>query len=261
MKTQKVIYYSDELNDEFSGTSKNNYKVTEKYKYIKKGYIYNIISFIFYRIILMPIAFIYAKIIKRTKFENRKVLKSVKSGYFVYANHTNNILDAFCPTLMCFPKKPYIIVNSDNINLPILKKSTRMFGALPIPSNLSASKNFMYAVEKRSVSGNPIVIYPEAHIWPYYTDIRPFTSVSFKYPVKFDEPSFCFTTTYQRRGKNKFRAVIYVDGPFYVNKELESIKEQQEDLRNRIYNKMKERAKLNNVEIIKYVRKGEKNND
>ena len=255
MKKQKIIYYSDLLNDDFSSTSKNKYMITEKYKYIKTGLLYNIIAFIFYRIIMMPIAFVYVKIIKRTKFENKKVLKGVKSGFFVYANHTHNMLDAFCPTLICFPKKPYIIVNSDNVDLPILKRATRMFGALPVPSNLSASKNFIYAVEKRSVQCNPIVIYPEAHIWPYYTDIRPFKSVSFKYPVKFDEPSFCFTTTYQKTKHNKFRAVIYVDGPFYINKQLTSPKEQQEELRNRIYEKMKERTKENNIEIIKYIKK------
>ena len=192
----------------------------------------------------MPIAFIYVKLIKHITFENKKVLKTVKSGYFVYANHTHNLFDAFCPTLINFPKKPYIVVNGDNMDLPILKTSTRMLGALPIPSSLSASKNFMYALEKRTVQGNPIVIYPEAHIWPYYTDIRPFKSVSFKYPVKFDEPSFCFTTTYQKKkNPNKFKVVIYIDGPFYINKELPSPKEQQEDLRNRIYKTMKQRAK------------------
>ena len=254
MKEQKIIYYSDELNDEFSGTIKNNYVVDENYEYIKKGFIYNFFAFIFYRIILMPIAFVYVKVIKKTKFVNTRVLKSVKSGYFVYANHTNNILDAFCPTLICFPKKTYIIVNSDNINLPVLKRSTRMFGAIPVPSNLTASKNFIYAVEKRIVQRNPVVIYPEAHIWPFYTDIRPYKSTSFKYPVKFDEPSFCFTTTYQKT-KKSFRAVIYVDGPFYVNKELFSQKEQQEELRNRIYEQMKQRAKLNNIEVIKYIKR------
>ena len=256
MKKQKVIYYSDEINDDFSGTVKNNFIITDKYRYIITNPIYNFFAFVFYRLILMPIAFLYLKI-KKVKFENRQVLKQIKhGGYFVYANHTHNFFDAFSPTFICLPKKPYIIVNPDNMNLSFLKRATRMFGALPIASSLSASKNFMYAVEKRCVQGNPIIIYPEAHIWPYYTKIRPFKSVSFKYPVKFNEPSFCFTTTYQKTKKRKkFRPIVYVDGPFYVNKDLESVKQQQEDLRNRIYEQMKLRSKLSDVEIIKYIKK------
>lgn len=260
MKNQKVIYYSDLLNDDFSGTAKNKLKITNKYRYIITNPIYKIVSFIVYRIIVTPIAFIYIKFIKKVKFENKKVLKQCKnSGYFVYGNHTNNVCDAFNPTVMNFPKKTYIIVNPDNLDLPVLKKSTRMMGALPLPSSLSASKNFMYAVEKRVVQGHPVIVYPEAHIWPYYTKIRPFKSVSFKYPVKFNEPSFCATTTYQKH-KRKHRMVVYVDGPFYANKSLPSEKEQQEDLRNRIYETMVERSKNSNIEIIKYIEK-EKHND
>jgi len=111
-------------------------------------------------------------------------------------------------------------------------------------------------MEKRILEGHPVVIYPEAHIWPYYTSIRPFKSTSFRYPARFQEPSFCFTTTYQKNGnKKKPKIVIYVDGPFYPNSDL-NLKEQQEDLRNRIYECMLERSKNSNFEMIEY-KKGE----
>ena len=117
----------------------------------------------------------------------------------------------------------------------------------------------MHAMEKRLVQGHPVLIYPEAHIWPYYTAIRPFKSTSFRYPIKFQVPSFCYTTTYQRQGKKKKpKMVIYVDGPFYPNKDLLDIKEQQEDLRNQVYNCMVERSKNSNFQYIEYIKKEKK---
>ena len=136
-----------------------------------------------------------------------------------------------------------------------LKTIVEMLGAIPIPSNKQAMKNFLETIEKRIKKGHSITIYPEAHIWPYYTKIRPFKSVSFKYPVKLQKPSFCMTNTYQSYGKNKnkVKIVSYIDGPFFPDQGL-SLKEQQEDLRNKIYDAMVERSQNSNIEVIKYVR-------
>ena len=108
----------------------------------------------------------------------------------------------------------------------------------------------------RIEKGYSITIYPEAHIWPYYTGIRNFKSVSFKYPVQLNVPSFCMTNTYQSYGKNKKRVkiVTYIDGPFFPDENLKTMKEKQEDLRNRIYQQMCERSKNSNVEVIKYIK-------
>ena len=136
-----------------------------------------------------------------------------------------------------------------------------MLGAIPIPSDIKAMKNFLATIEEKIKNKNSITIYPEAHIWPYYTKIRQFKAVSFKYPVKLNAPAYCITNTYQRYGRhnNKIQLVSYVDGPFYPNEEL-TLKERQQDLRDRVYEKMVERSKNNNVEHIKYV-KIEKNEE
>lgn len=251
-----MIYYNDELNDEFSGSNIKPKKITGKYKYISKNQIYNFFAFIAYRIIATPIAFMY-KLFKGIKFENKEVLKKFKGrGYFVYANHTNRFSDVLMPHMISFPTKTYTVVASENVNIPILGEATKMLGALPIANTLDGTRNFMQAIEKRAVQGHPILIYPEAHIWPYYTSIRPFKSTSFRYPVKFLEPTFCYTTTYQKRANSKKpKIVIYVDGPFYPNKSLD-MKQQQDDLRNQVYNCMLERSKNSNFEHYEYVKKG-----
>ena len=56
------------------------------------------------------------------------------------------------------------------------------------------------------------------------------------------------------KNRKKPKIVIYVDGPFYPDRSL-SEKEQQETLRNEIYNCMLERSKNSNFEYVKYVQK------
>ena len=98
-----------------------------------------------------------------------------------------------------------------------------------------------------------ISVYPEAHIWPYYSKIRNFVSTSFKYPVKFNKPVFSFTTTYKERKGRRPKITVYIDGPFYPNKNLNT-KKAQEELRNVVYDKMCERAKNTDVEYYKYIK-------
>ena len=155
-----------------------------------------------------------------------------------------------------YPKRNFLIVNPVNISLKGTGTLVEMLGAMPIPSNKSAMKNFLNAIKQKTNKGYAITIYPEAHIWPYYTKIRPFKDVSFKYPVQLEKPAFCITNTYQSYGRNnqKIKIVSYIDGPFFPSKEL-TLKEQQKELRNKIYNCMDERSKNSNIEHIKYIKK------
>ena len=66
-----------------------------------------------------------------------------------------------------------------------------------------------------------VVIYPEAHVWKYYTKIRPYPSTSFKFPVHCNVPAFCMTTTYYKRKLGKKPGiVVYIDGPFMLDNNL-----------------------------------------
>ena len=258
MKKEKVIYYNDELNDEFSGVKEKDFKLNDDYQYIHKNVLWKIGEFFFYRVIMTPVAFFYLKFKFHFKVINKKVLKGFKKhGIFLYGNHTNVPADAYIPNMVVFPQKCYVIVNSQNVAIKGTRTFMSMVGALPIPDSFKGMRSFIEAVEKRSVQGNAICVYPEAHIWPYYTKIRPFKSASFRYPIQFGDPSFAFTTTYQKRKHSKKpKIVVYVDGPFYGDLNL-SEKERKEDLRNRIYNAMVERSKNSNIEVVKYVKKGE----
>ena len=203
----------------------------------------------------MPIKVLYAKIKFKIKYIGKDKLKKYKNeGYFIYGNHTQAFADTFIPSIANYPKRNYFIVNPENVSMKFLRTIVEMLGAIPIPSNKKAMKNFLETIEKRVQNKYSITIYPEAHIWPYYTKIRPFKEVSFKYPIQLSKPSFCITNTYQQYGKDKIKIVSYIDGPFFPNKNLQ-MKEQQQELRNQIYNTMVERSKNSNIEYIKYVKK------
>lgn len=257
MKNEKVIYYSDELNDEFSGADITPRKIDENYKYIHTNVMWNICSFLLQNVLSLPIKYLYSKIKLKTKYIGKEKLKDYKKqGYFVYGNHTQVFADTFLISNALFPKINYYIVNPENVSMKVLGNVVQMLGAIPIPGNKSAMKSFLDTIEKRIKQGRSISILPEAHIWPYYTKIRPFKSVSFKYPVQLDTPTFCVTNTYQSYGKNndKVKLVSYIDGPFFPDKELKTMKEKQENLRNQVYDCMVERSKNSNVEVIKYIK-------
>ena len=251
---EKIFYYSDELNDEFSSAKITPRVIDEKFKY-KHGKIWDACSFIIQNIISMPIKIGYAKLKFRIKFVGKEKLKECKdTGYFVYGNHTQTFADTFIPSLAIFPKRNFLIVNPENISVKPFGWLVEMLGAIPVPGNKGAMKKFLSIIEEKIHKKYAITIYPEAHIWPYYTKIRPFKSVSFKYPVELQKPVFCVTNTYQRRGKNgdKVKIVSYIDGPFFADENLNSVKEQKEELRNRVYECMVERSKNSNIEVIRY---------
>lgn len=257
MKNKKVIYYKDELNDEFSTAKIVPKKIDENYKYIHKNILWNTFSYLLQNIISMPIKVLYAKIKFKIKYVGKEKFKCYRNdSYFIYVNHTQSFADTFIPSLANYPKRNFFIVNPENISMKGLKNIVEMLGAIPIPSNKTAMKHFLEVIEERINSKSSITIYPEAHIWPYYTKIRPFKDVSFKYPVELNVPAFCITNTYQAYGKrkDKVKIVSYIDGPFVANVTLNK-KEKQKDLRDKIYECMVERSKNSNIEYIKYVKK------
>ena len=57
--TEKIVYYEDELNDEFSGDDITPRIIDDNYKYITKNIFKKITHFFWYRIIANPLAHMY----------------------------------------------------------------------------------------------------------------------------------------------------------------------------------------------------------
>ncbi|MBE6597489.1 MAG: hypothetical protein E7641_07455 [Ruminococcaceae bacterium] len=259
MDKRKVIYYSDELNDEFSLAEITPREIGADYIYCHDTAFKAFTHFFWYRVVAMPIAFLYTKL----RFSHRivggeKLGEYKKGGYFIYGNHTQDIGDAFIPNMLNKKRDKYVVVHPNNVSIPVIGRVTPSLGALPIPDDREAYRNFLDAIDRRISEGKAVVIYPEAHIWPYYTGIRPFGDTSFHYPAKSGAAVFCFTNTYMKRRFSKEpRIVTYVDGPFFPNEEL-PLRERRRELRNRVYETMRMRAELSDTVKIKYIKREKK---
>ena len=252
----KTIYYEDELNDEFSEAIIEPRRIDENYPYEHKNPLWKLSTFLVQNVISLPIKLIYVKLKFRIKYVGREKLKPYKKqGYFVYGNHTQPFADTFIITNTVFPKRNYLIVNPENVSMKGLGNFVQQFGAIPIPNVRSGMKNFLQAIKSKIEKGYSITIFPEAHIWPYYTKIRPFKNVSFRYPIEMKTPTFCVTNTYQKRRNGKVKITTYVDGPFFPDEDLNNIQDKKQSLRDKVYKAMVERSKQNDFEYIKYIKK------
>lgn len=256
-REKKIIYFENELEDEFSTAQITPRTIDGTYDY--QGGIGRKIGRIFwYHIVAKPAAFVFLKWKYHHKIVNRECLKQAKdSGFFLYGNHTNAVADALIPTMICHPRGVHVIVHANNVSMPILGKITPSLGAIPLPDDKDAAKNFTGMIEETAAKGQCITIYPEAHIWPYYTKIRDFKDSSFRYPIACKTPVFCFTNTYQKRKHGKTPQIVtYVAGPFYPVQGA-SMKEQKQELCRQVKETMREYSKNSNAEVIQYEKKQE----
>lgn len=251
IKKQKTYYYKS-FDDDFIESKNQIYKLQEDYKWINNNICFKIGSKILYFIAYVFGVF-YNKFILHMKFENKKILKKYKSaGYFLYGNHTQPLGDIFTPVIACGTKRVYIVASPANLGVAGIGFFLPMLGALPIPDKLKGTKKLYDAIKKRIEQKKCVVIYPEAHVWEYYTKIRPFPSTSFKFPVNCDVPAFCITTTYYKRKFGKKPGIrVYIDGPFISDKQLTK-KENEEKICKEIYKCMQNRSKNSTYEYIKY---------
>lgn len=254
---QQIIYYENELEDEFSTMQIRPKRIGDEYQYEGRTF-FRAGKLFFYELIAKPLAYGYLKLHYGHKIINRHLLKDAKKeGYFLYGNHTNPVADALIPSMLCFPKDVSVIVHPNNVSIPFLGRITPYLGALPLPDTMQANRNFMKAIRNRYEQKECIQIYPEAHIWPFYTKIRPFPATSFGYPISLGAKVYCFTNTYQKRRFRKTpRIVTYIDGPFAADTSLPS-RGQKEQLRNQVYDAMCRASENNTAELIKYIKKTE----
>lgn len=253
---KKTFYYTDPVNDDFAGNNIKTTVVDKDFPFARdsENIFYRIAAFLAYYLIAWPIVWCISKLYLGLRIENRKALRKVKGGFFLYGNHTR-ALDAFVPPLVSWPKKAFTIANPDAVSLPFLRHFVLMIGGLPIPTTLSAMPVFLHTVEHRCAQGSCIAIYPEAHIWPFYTGIRPFPATSFRYPVVMNRPALAMVTTYRKRKGLMFWCrrpgmTVTVSEPFFADPSLPR-RQAQEKLRNEIHDYM-ERVSAAKGSVVYY---------
>ncbi len=238
---KKIIYYEDELHDDFAGNGIQAKPVPADFPFAIRNIFWRIAEFILYRLIATPVVYLIGKIGFGLKIKNRKALRSLRGkGYFLYGNHTQTMMDAYTPTIAAFPRHAHIVVGAEAVSVPVLRRFVQLLGGIPVPGNLKGYRPFLEALHWRMEQKRVVTIYPEAHIWPWYTGIRPFPDSSFAYPVRENAPVVAFVTTFRRRRVFKKLwpcLTVTLSEPFYPDASL-SQHEAKKVLRDDVYDFM-----------------------
>ena len=257
--SKKTYYYHSESEDLVS-SAQQDFQLPDDYQVFRKGMAWRIWSGLV-RSLACAFAWLYSRLFLLVRVKGKKKLRPFKKqGYFVYGNHTQMLGDPFTPMTIVNPYRYYALAAQANWGIPVLGKYVIPAAGLPVGKNIKQSisllKDVKYAYEEKK---SAIVIYPEAHLWPYYTKIRPFPATSFNFPVSLKAPSFAMTTTYQPcRGGPPPKITGYLDGAVYPGNSLGK-KVAQEKLHDDIAKSMRERAELNTCEYCSYVKIDSKN--
>lgn len=261
-KSERIFYYTSEEDDPIK-TDEQEKKIKvglpEGYEFIPKNPFVRIYSAALFRGFWIFGQW-YEKGYWGLKIHGREKLKKARGkGYVIYANHTNPFHDVFGPAMVA-NRRIFTIISPVNLKIPGIGKFLPMIGGLPLGSTTDEKKAFNEAVDKRLKQKKCLVIYPEAHVWPYATKIRKFPAgdKSFKYATRNNLPIFTMTTTYHKRKDKKYgdlpRMEVYLDGPFWPDPKL-SEEENRAKLAKEAYNSMTKNSKYNTYEYFKYIKK------
>ena len=250
----KTVYYSTFECDMVQNPGQD-YSLPEDYTWLREGPAAER-KYRSYFLLYRLMANFYCRFVERIHVRNTEVFKSISkgSGAFVYGNHTLTVGDAFSPALANRRRRLWIVCSPANFGLPLIGKCLDWMGALPMGHGREAMGALNDAVTRRCKEGGIITLYPEAHLWPYCSFIRPFHDAAFHYPVALDAPVFSATTVFTRRRLgSKPRITIYYDGPFLPDRQL-PYRERRQRLADQVRAAMLERSRLSECNWIEYTK-------
>ncbi len=263
MKRGGTVYYTDELNDDFAGNGISAVTVEKDFPFAPRGALWRVLEFLAYYAFAIPVVALIWLVSGFTIHGRRNVralrreLKKSGKGFFLYANHTH-WLDAFAGPLVSFPTKCHVLVSPDTVSIKGIRTFVQMLGAIPVPTARDAIQPFTEAIDLRVNEGRSMMIFPEAHIWPYCTFIRDFKPGSFRYPVKEGAACVPVCVTYTRRRPGFLKAParrVFIDRPIMPDAALPQGQAKQQ-LRDAVYERLRGYAeKYSDYAVVKYVKK------
>lgn len=205
---------------------------------------------------LRAYSYVYRRLFLHAKVVNEMRLQEhLDRGIFIYANHTQPFGDAVVPMGLARPRRVWALAEAANLSVPVLGRWIPYGGGIMTPSNMHQMRPFTAAIEQHIKAGDAIMVYPEEHVWPYATMIRPFAAGAFHYPVVLNAASYTITTTYQAGRHAKPDVTYYIDGPFWPDPHLPR-KAAQEALASAVHAQMTKRSQASTYEYVQYRKRG-----
>lgn len=255
---ERVFYFESEEADPIK-TDEQEKKIEvglpEGYEFIPRNVFVKMYSAVLYRIFWVFGQW-YERRYWQMKVHGRDKLKAARGkGYVLYANHTNPFHDVFGPAV-AVNRRIFTVISPVNLKVPGIGKFLPLIGGMPLGKTKSEKQAFNEAVDKRLSQRKVLVIYPEAHVWPYYTGVRKFPAgdKSLKYATRNNLPVYTMTTTYhKRKGRELPRIEVYLDGPFWSDADLPE-EENRTRLADEVYQSLVRNAKHSTYEYFRYVK-------
>ena len=220
------------------------FNIDENYEYVPKSKVFSLLSNGLYYGIAFPILKVLMKIVYDFKIEGKENIRNLKEGAVTVSNHVL-FLDCAMVGLAYGFKKVYFTTLEGSFKIPFVRKLIKLLRAIPIPESIKNRGNFIKVVDNILREENSIHVYPEAAMFPYFDKIRHFKNGAFDFAVRNNKPIVPMVFTFREpKGirkifKKKKDVTLTVLEPIRQS-EGENTKQRIEDLKNQVYNEMKE---------------------
>lgn len=169
--------------------------------------------------------------------ENKKKLRG--KGFVITCNHVHILDDLSIGTNVFCWRKIYFTTLDRNIKISTIGFFLRSLGGIPIPTDsIGGIKKFNSDISYLIQRNKPVLFNPEAALWPFYREIRPFKRGAFQTAVRNDVPVLPIVALFRRKkkrnGKFKYRISFAICKPVYADKTLGE-REASEKLMKEVY--------------------------
>ncbi len=199
----------------------------ENYPYLQKGFrwfVQRATALVLYNCVLSWLVRLTHGLRVHGKKNLKKHKAAMKNGAITISNHVFE-WDTICISLALGNRKFYFPAWPGNLpgpNGPLI----RMAGGIPIPESIKAMRVFKAAMEEVFATTTWVHYYPEASMWYYYPDIRPFKKSAFQQAVKYNRPILPLVYSFRpRKGitklfTNKPFADLHIGEPIFPDQTL-----------------------------------------
>ena len=174
------------------------------------------------------------------RYGYNKIPKLDNKGFVMTCNHVHVLDDLSVGTNLFAWRKIYFTTLEQNVQRKMIGFYLRSLGGIPIPnSSLSGMKKFNEDISLILKKKKPVLFNPEASMWPFYREIRPFKRGAFQAAVKNDVPLLPIVALFKRKkrknGKFKYNIVFAICDIMYPDHSIADERERSEKLKDDAY--------------------------